>query len=151
MVARDYFNSVRDSAKIIVEYDLEIEREMSLATIKAKSTETRHPKGTPTDSMYHVDKALDMQAVRVETLKSARQEVEKARVICAHVSSMLGDKYGKILQMRYIELMTWPKIAQAFNVTRTHAQKMADIAIDWVDCEGLARIKEGTSRWTNAI
>lgn len=151
MDAREYFQAVRDSAKIISEYDLTIEREMAEAEFKAKSGDTRHVKGTPTDPMRHIDKAIDMQSVRTETLDSAKAQVEQGKIICTHVSTMLGQMYGDVLKMRYIELMTWWKIADALKITKTHAEKVADVAIDWIDCEGIARIKEGVSKWTSAI
>lgn len=150
MTAREYFCSAREAVKLITEYDSRERSELSKAGIRARSMSPRFQVGTPTDPMRHVDRAVDMQSERHKELKSAFVQVAEAWQVVIGIGELFGGDKAKAVADRFLKVMTWQQVADDLGTTRTNAERIVDVTFDFVDSEGIARVREGRRKWTGA-
>lgn len=90
---------------------------------------------------------VDIIAEKLESLRTEETELltiigESLRIIGA-VRRGFGEKYGDILDRRYIDTAKWTDIADEYDVTERTVQNWACIAFDWIDSIGIARLLAG--------
>lgn len=86
-----------------------------------------------------------MEAVeRLEfELESMQAEIAEAHRVCVGVSRAMGDNYGSVLEMYYIDLLTWDEVAAELGAAKRTCIRWRDVACDWVDAVGIPRAKAG--------
>lgn len=101
------------------------------------------PNPTANAAIHHIDyveKAL--QVLRVEE-RELTETIGRVLVIIQAVRDGLGDKYADVLEWRYIDCLTWPRIRDEYGVSKTTRNDRANVALDWVDSIGVTRILAG--------
>lgn len=148
MSARDYFMTARDAAETVATYDARLERERLKCGLRARSLEPSCH-GSFLDAMRHADRVLDMEEARPRELRDAVQIVaDAARVLagvaCSHPS------WARVVRARFLARERWEAIAAREGMTREEAEAACDACLDWVDSEGIARVRERRSGATSA-
>lgn len=140
---RQYLCSVRDAAKLILDYDYKIMVERAKAYSFARSTETRFGKGGTTNPMHHIERAIDLEYARSAEIRSAAEEVSGCLSLLDAYSKSISKRGAQFLAARFIYCMTYADIAKSLNTTATQAEREVDYAIDILTTEGIARVKSG--------
>lgn len=60
-------------------------------------------------------------------------EIGCGLMVCEFVRDGLGEKYGAILEAKYIDQMIWRDVAERFGYSESHAKRLGGIALDWLD------------------
>lgn len=148
--SREWFCEARDAARLIMEYDDREMAEIAKAGIRPRSLSPRFQVGMPSDPMRHVDAAVDMQARRNAELSSARDQVAEAWQVVGGIADAAGPRCAIAVALRFLLLMTWEGVAKSLGTTRTEAERLASVAFDVVDSEGIARMRERSHSVTRA-
>lgn len=139
--AREYLCSARDAAREIAEYAARIERERGKCGIRARNPESSSH-GSVLDAMRHVDRVVDMEEAAPRELRDARAAVADALEVVAGVGVLGLPKWADVLEDRFIRRMTWPEVGEANGMAARDAEEASDAAIDWMDSQGIARLRE---------
>ena len=104
---------------------------------------TARPDPTASRAIYNVDE-LDgrLAALRAEEAE-LQGKVGLALSLAQAVRDGLQDKYGDVLELYYIDRAPWDEIEQRVGLSRRSVWNYIDVACDWIDSVGLARIASG--------
>lgn len=94
---------------------------------------------TSSDALAHMNSAKRMAA----ELRELAPVIDEASALCRGVSAGLGEKYGRVLVLRFLRGMLWKDVAKELGVSRETARAWSYIALDWVDSVGFARARAG--------
>lgn len=87
---------------------------------------------------------VDVLADKLEALKAEEQELTRligdSLVIIQAVRDGLGEEYGDVLEARYIDCWQWQRIADDYGIPRSTGHYLLNIAFDWIDSVGVARL-----------
>ena len=143
MDARERFERTRKAVKRLAEvqalimYDCD---DWHPPGVKAHN-ETSDP--TAKRAIYNVDELAEkLTALRAEE-RELIQLIGESGTIIEAVKSGFIDKYGYVLEWRYIDCETWASIADAYDVTERTVQNWAQWACEWIDSVGVSRLLRG--------
>lgn len=91
---------------------------------------------------------VDELADKLEALRKREAELEEfigvTLGIIEAVRKGLGEDYARLLEARYIDDLPWKHISdQMQDMTRQRGHYMMNIAFDWIDSLGVARLLRG--------
>lgn len=89
--------------------------------------------------MLHVNSAASMRS----DLESLAPAIHEGRKVCEGVADALGDNYGLTLFYRYLQGRAWKDVAKVMGCSERICYLRRDVAVDYLDSVGLARVKHG--------
>lgn len=141
--ARERFKQVKRAVARLHEVQLMIMNDCD--DWRPPSVKARRALADPTASaaIRHVDelegKLLALRAEETELIDF----IGEALVIIQAVRDGLGDKYANLLEWRYIDGLSLDRVRDEYQIPKTTGQRITNIAFDWIDSIGLARILAG--------
>lgn len=148
MNARDYFVAARDAAETVAAYDRRLEREREKCGLRARSLEPSCH-GSFLDAMRHADRVVDMEEGRARELRDAGQIVRDAVAVLCGVSES-HPAWARVVGARFLSRWPWDDVARFGDMTREEAEAACDACLDWLDSEGIARVRERRAGATSA-
>lgn len=148
MNARDYFMAARDAAETVATYDARLERERLKCGLRARSLEPSG-RGSFLDAMRHADRVVEMEEARPRELRDAAQIVADAARVLAGVACS-HPLWARVVAARFLARERWEAIAAREGMAREEAEATCDACLDWVDSEGIARVRERRAGATSA-
>ena len=145
MDAREYFgNALAAQSAIDRRYRI-IESMRAREAVRAQRYDVIGKGGGGThDAMAATDARIDAEAAARAEIAQLTSEVEDARAVCAGVrAANPTQRWGDVLECRYIECMDWRHVAQAMDMSERQAHTDLDAALDWVDLVGIAAARDG--------
>ena len=142
MNARERFEATRKAVKRMHDIDLRI---MFEDDWKPEGVRSSRQISDPTanKAIYRVDE----RTPELESLIAEREEIRKmiseSGIIIEAVKSQFIEKYGYVLEWRYIDCDTWTSIAEVYDVSERTVQNWAQWACEWVDSVGVSRLLRG--------
>ena len=73
--------------------------------------------------------------------QAAEETVGEALEVLAGVEIGLGRDYADVLELRYIDGMPWVDVCMFVGKSRSQANRYMAVAHDWVDSQGIERVK----------
>ena len=145
MDAREYFGNARAAQSAIDRRYRIIESMRAREAVRAQRYDVIGKGGGGThDAMAATDARIDAEAEARAEIAQLATEVEDARAVCAGVrAANPTQRWGDVLECRYIECMDWRHVAQAMDMSERQAHTDLDAALDWVDLVGIAAAREG--------
>ena len=138
--AKQRFDQVREAVarlhdvQVMIQNDCDEWRPPSVFSKNAK------PDPTANVAIRNVDElGPKLAALRAEEAELIEM-IGEALVIIQAVRDGLGDKYGDLLEWRYIDCLSWKDIRFEYDVPKKTGQRGLDIAFDWIDSIGITRI-----------
>ena len=96
------------------------------------------------DAMLATDARMDAESAARAEIAQLTSEVEDARAVCAGVrAANPTQRWGDVLEARYIECMDWRHVALLMDVCESSAKADLAAALEWVDLVGIAAAREG--------
>lgn len=96
------------------------------------------------DAMLATDARMDAESAARAEIAQLTTEVDDARAVCAGVrAANPTQRWGDVLEARYIECMDWRRVALAMDMSERQVHADHDAALDWVDLVGIAAAREG--------
>ena len=90
---------------------------------------------------------VDELADKLEALRKREAELEEfigvTLGIIEAVRKGLGEDYARLLEARYIDDYKWSWIKELYGVKRPYGNYLLNIAFDWIDSIGVARLLRG--------
>ena len=145
MDAREYFGNARSAQSAIDRRYRIIESMRAREAVRAQRYDVIGKGGGGThDAMAATDARIDAEAAARAEIVQLATEVEDARAVCAGVrAANPTQRWGDVLECRYIECMDWRHVAQAMDMSERQAHTDLDAALDWVDLVGIAAARDG--------
>lgn len=145
MDAREYFGNARAAQSAIDRRYRIIESMRAREAVRAQRYDVIGKGGGRThDAMAVTDARIDAEAAARAEIAQLAKEVEDARAVCAGVrAANPTQRWGDVLECRYIECMDWRHVAQAMDMSERQAHTDLDAALDWVDLVGIAAARDG--------
>lgn len=145
--AREYFEAARSAQRSI---DAHINLIASLRAREGARTQRYGriggaSKGGVPDGMAATDARMAAEDGAESELRYLYGQVEDARAVCRGVraANPCNRFWGDVLELRYIEDMCWPAVADALMASERQCRTWHDRALDWVDGVGIARARTG--------
>lgn len=144
MDAREYFEAARAAQSAIDRRYRIIESMRSRESVRAQRYDVIGKGGGNRDAMHATDARIDAEASARAEIAQLSSEVEDARAVCAGVrAANPTQRWGDVLECRYLECMDWRHVALAMDMSERQAHTDLDAALDWVDLVGIAAAREG--------
>lgn len=145
MDAREYFGNARAAQSAIDRRYRIIESMRAREAVRAQRYDVIGKGGGGThDAMAATDARIDAETAARAEIAQLATEVEDARAVCAGVrAANPTQRWGDVLECRYIECMDWRHVAQAMDMSERQAHTDLDAALDWVDLVGIAAARDG--------
>lgn len=145
MDAREYFGNARAAQSAIDRRYRIIESMRAREAVRAQRYDVIGKGGGGThDAMAATDARIDAESAARAEIAQLATEVEDARAVCAGVrAANPTQRWGDVLECRYIECMDWRHVAQAMDMSERQAHTDLDAALDWVDLVGIAAARDG--------
>lgn len=140
MTVRHFFESASDAARQIQEISLREEARRALIGIHGSSGDAIS-RGTTLDPMRQVDEAIDSEADERPLLFSLGVEVNNAEAVCRGIKMLSSFEAGEVCRLKYLELKSWPEIAESLKHTETECQALLEMTLDWADGIGVAQLR----------
>ena len=140
---RERLNQTKKDVKRLNDIHLQIMFECD--DWKPPFVKTKSDKSDPTANraVYNVDELESkLNSLRAEESELLEHIGFTLRIIDG-VRKGLGVKYAEIIEMRYIDLLSWRYIRKTIGVPKSSGYDMISIACDWVDSIGVAKIISG--------
>ena len=88
---------------------------------------------------------VDVIPNKLDALKVEEKELEafigETLQVMHTVRKCFGDVYANLLEWRYIDCLRWEDINERCGIKRQYGNYLLNIAFDWIDSVGLARLK----------
>lgn len=145
MDAREYFESARAAQSAIDRRYRIIESMRSRESVRAQRYDVIGSGGGGNrDAMRAIDARMDAEASARAEIAQLASEVEDARAVCAGVrAANPTQRWGDVLECRYLECMDWRHVAIAMDMSERQAHADLDAALEWVDLVGIAAARGG--------
>lgn len=145
MDAREYFEAARAAQSAIDRRYRIIESMRSRESVRAQRYGAIGSGGGGNrDAMRAVDARMDAEASARAEIAQLSSEVEDARAVCAGVrAANPTQRWGDVLECRYLECMDWRHVALAMDMSERQAHADHDAALEWVDLVGIAAARDG--------
>lgn len=145
MDAREYFESARAAQSAIDRRYRIIESMRSRESVRAQRYDSIGSGGGGSrDAMRAIDARMDAEASARAEIAQLSSEVEDARAVCAGVrAANPTQRWGDVLECRYLECMDWRHVAIAMDMSERQAHADLDAALEWVDLVGIAAARDG--------
>ena len=133
MDAREYFEAVSQAV-----------RQHRAAELVLQFGEPRSGSGGVSSSAVSDPTARAAEAAaRAKRTMADTEEVIGGALARIDGLRMVVGRRADVLEMRYIDLMAWPEIAEGLGVSPSTARRWHDVACDWADAHGWAHVAEG--------
>ena len=112
---------------------------------KPPDVPNRHQTSDPTAqaAIYRVDELGEkLEALKLEESELERFIGETLKILDA-VNSGFGEIYANLLERRYVDGQTWQEIYDDTGVKKSRGHYLLNIAFDWIDSVGMARVLSG--------
>lgn len=145
MDAREYFEAARAAQSAIDRRYRIIESMRSRESVRAQRYDVIGSGGGGNrDAMRAIDARMDAEASARAEIAQLSSEVEDARAVCAGVrAANPTQRWGDVLECRYLECMDWRHVALAMDMSERQAHADHDAALEWVDLVGIAAARDG--------
>ena len=145
MDAREYFESARAAQAAIDRRYRIIESMRARESVRAQRYDAIGKGGGGAhDAMAATDSRMDAESAARSEIAQLTAEVEDARAVCAGVrAANPTQRWGDVLECRYLECMDWHRVAQAMDMSERQAHTDLDAALEWVDLVGIAAARDG--------
>lgn len=145
MDAREYFEAARAAQSAIDRRYRIIESMRSRESVRAQRYDVIGSGGGGNrDAMRAIDARMDAEASARAEIAQLSSEVEDARAVCAGVrAANPTQRWGDVLECRYLECMDWRHVAIAMDMSERQAHADLDAALEWVDLVGIAAARDG--------
>lgn len=145
MDAREYFESARAAQSAIDRRYRIIESMRAREAVRAQRYDVIGSGGGGNrDAMRAIDARMDAEASARAEIAQLASEVEDARAVCAGVrAANPTQRWGDVLECRYLECMDWRHVALAMDMSERQAHADHDAALEWVDLVGIAAARDG--------
>ena len=80
-----------------------------------------------------------------ERLPAAEALVGEGLAVIAGVKRQLGQAYGAVLELRYVDGLRWEEVAEQAGASRRTCLRWHGVALDYVDSVGLDRARQGAA------
>lgn len=141
--ARDYFRHIGRQVDKLNELNRRImEGEEGIEPIRGKGAKPAISDPTATEAMRHQAalKAIDGMVQQRNTLID---EIGDALALLSGIRRAIGERYGTVLEHRYIDRWRWERIADELGVTERWARMVEVAACEWVDAHGWGAVVHG--------
>lgn len=133
MRARERFEQTRSAIKRLAE----VQALIMYGCDDWRPDAVRVPGKVPDPTANAAIRNVDVLAWKLEALRAEEAELiafigESLRIIQA-VRDGFGDKYGDVIEWRYVDCLPWDVIAEEHNISKSTGHYLLDIAFDWVD------------------
>ena len=145
MDAREYFEAARAAQSAIDRRYRIIESMRSRESVRAQRYDAIGSGGGGNrDAMHATDARIDAEASARAEIAQLSSEVQDARAVCAGVrAANPTQRWGDVLECRYLECMDWRHVALAMDMSERQAHTDLDAALNWVDLVGIAAARDG--------
>lgn len=145
MDAREYFEAARAAQSAIDRRYRIIESMRSRESVRAQRYDAIGSGGGGNrDAMHATDARIDAEASARAEIAQLSSEVQDARAVCAGVrAANPTQRWGDVLECRYLECMDWRHVALAMDMSERQAHADLDAALEWVDLVGIAAARAG--------
>ena len=112
---------------------------------KPPDVPNRHQTSDPTAqaAIYRVDELGEkLEALKLEESELERFIGETLKILDA-VNSGFGEIYAQLLELRYVDGVSWAEIYDRTGIKKSKGHYLLNIAFDWIDSVGVARILGG--------
>ena len=143
MTAREYFESARSAQRHIDGRLAAIQAMRAREGVRAQGYEAIGRSSGVSDPMRGTDARMDAEASAREELAAYEREVAAARAVCRGMTRANPHLvWGELIELHYIELMSWAEVATALSMSPSTARSQASAALDWVERHGVAAVRE---------
>ena len=97
--------------------------------------------GNPTESQALASMVL--LAREHAELQQLFELVGECLRIIAGVRTGLGEQYADVLDCYYVDAMAWADVATELQITEQWARSLRNVAVEWAESMGLARVLTG--------
>lgn len=122
---------------MLIMYDLD---DWTPEGVKSAS-ETSDP--TASRAIHNVDERYELMRDLKREQFELQDLIATSGEIIDKVKGHFVEKYGVVLELRYIDCHTWTDIADAFDASERTMRDWAQRACDWVDSIGVSRLLGG--------
>ena len=152
MDAREYFEGVRAAQRGIDRRLAVMESMRQREQVRVQRYDAVGRGAGNTDFMGATDGRIDYERRCEGEIAALRREVAEGREVCAGVrAAHSGLRWGDVLELRYVECLSWREAASLLCVSVRQAQDDLNCALDWVDSVGIAAAKEGSGSAVSSI
>ena len=143
LTARTRFEEIRRAVRRLGDVQAAIMNDCEEWRPPSVSSRNALPDPTANAAIRRVDELEGkLRALRAEE-EELTNVIGEGLVIIQAVRDGLGDKYGDVLEWRYIDCMSWGYINMEYDVAIRTARDRASVAFDWIDSVGVTRILSG--------
>lgn len=141
MTSREYFSSAMEASRELDRLTEDIDQRNHAMMFHGRSGQTLSH-GVILDPMRNVDEALDANAEDEVAVSECEREIEDAWYVVGGISELGADEAANVICCHYLWLMSWPEIASSLGHTETECQALMEMALDWCDGVGIARLRD---------
>ena len=148
MRAREFFVAARDAIQRLRSYEERLDAKRELSVMRARSNEPRG-KGGVTDPSKRIDDLIEFEE---DAERERKQDIELFIQANKVIDGLYAiDRMGAmVLSARYIRLTPWRTIANLYDIQYDEVRTIESVALDRIDSEGLAAMRDGVLRTTGA-
>lgn len=138
MRARERFEQTRSAIKRLVE----VQALIMYGCDDWRPDAVRVPGKVPDPTANEAIRNVDVLAGKLEALRAEEAEliafIGSSLQIIQAVRDGFGDKYGDVIEWRYVDCLPWDEIESCYHIKRANGNYLIGIACDWVDSVGIS-------------
>lgn len=143
MNARERFEATRKAITRLHDVQLAIMYECDDWKPPAVKAHTQTADPTASRAIYRVDELSEkLEALRAEE-RELEQLIGETLAIIAAVRDGFGEIYATLLEHRYIDVWSWERIKEEYEIKRTTGYDLINVAFDWIDSVGVSKLLRG--------
>ena len=144
--AHEWLHGVMEAAEFLRDHErLASERREVATSLGSPVKEVMVSSTSSGDVMAPIDALIMADEARDRLVRAALAEVASARLAFAGMRSVGPNERtsADCLELRYVELWEYDRIAAALHVSRSTIRRRVDYGTDWLSAHGVAHAKAG--------
>lgn len=150
--AREFFEAARSAVLEVAAYNDRVSRMRETEGLRGASfSGTRSPQRRDVNGMARVDARIDLEAAERAHIEEDYALIDRAASVLfgmtqrgdGGVDALLGWREAKVMDLYYIEGMTWRQVADVMGMSDGWCRSLANAAIDMCDAYGIEQVLAG--------
>ena len=151
--ARELFEAARAAAQEVARYHERVSRMEQTEGLRGASLSgARSPQRRDVNGMGRVDARIDLEAAERRHIEEDYALIDRAASVLfgmaqrgdGGVDALLGWREAKIMDLYYLEAMTWKQVSSMMGVSQDWCRTLRDSALDVCDAYGMGFTIDGS-------
>ena len=151
--AREFFEAARAAAKEVAGYHERVSRMEQTEGLRGASLSgTWSPQRRDVNGMGRVDARIDLEAAERRHIEEDYALIDRAASVLfgmtqrgdGGVDALLGWREARVVDLYYLEAMTWREVASRMDMSERWCQLAAASALDLADAYGVRKVVSGS-------